>query len=78
MNFTLDDTASQLVYSTGGWASQAPSDPNLSRFFLGTYHAVQTNGATLNMSVAGSAIAIYGTKGPGHVRYSVVQYAERY
>lgn len=66
MNFTLDDTASQLSFSSG-WASQSPSDPDLSQFFEGTYHAAQSTGATLNMSVQGTGIYIYGSKGPNHV-----------
>jgi hypothetical protein len=67
-NITLDDTAVQLVYSQNGWATQAPVDPNASQFFGGTYHAAQTNGAFVNMTVSGSsAFYIYGSKGPGHV-----------
>ena len=66
MNYTLDDTASQLAYSSG-WASQSPSDPNLAEFFKNTYHAVQSAGATLNLSVEGTALYIYGSKGPHHV-----------
>lgn len=65
MNFTLDDTASQLSYS--GWAAQSSADSNASQFFGGTYHVAQVNGATLNMSVAGSALYIFGSMGPRHV-----------
>ena len=67
MNFTLDDAASQLVYSSD-WAFQSPTDPNLSQFFDETYHVAQTSGATLNMTVQGSLLYIYGSKGPSHVR----------
>ena len=67
MNITLDDTASQLVYT--GWAAQSPLDANATLFFGGTYHVAQTQGATLNMSVAsvGGTLYIYGSMGPEHV-----------
>ena len=65
-NITLDDTDSQLIYT--GWASQSPSDPNLSRFIGDTYHVAQKNGATMNFTVQGAGgIYIYGSKGPKHV-----------
>ena len=65
-NFTLDDTAQQLIYD--GWASQSPTDQNALQFFGGTYHAAQTSNAHVNMTVSGSAFYIYGSKGPRHVR----------
>ncbi|KIP02512.1 hypothetical protein PHLGIDRAFT_37867 [Phlebiopsis gigantea 11061_1 CR5-6] len=70
MNFTLDDTASQLSFSSG-WASQSPADPDLSQFFERTYHAVQSPGATLNMSIQGTGIYIYGSKGPNHADFNL-------
>ncbi|KAH9924597.1 hypothetical protein B0H21DRAFT_712449 [Amylocystis lapponica] len=57
----------ELPYSDT-WAVQPPSDPNLSSFFLQTYHVAQAQGATLNLSFTGSAIALFGFKGPGHIR----------
>ncbi|KAI0927743.1 hypothetical protein AcW1_005182 [Taiwanofungus camphoratus] len=71
MNFSLDDSSSPPLSYSGNWAIQSPSDPDLSRFFQGTYHVAQANGATMNLTFQGSAIAIYGSKGPGHGNYSV-------
>lgn len=69
MDYTLDDTAPQLVYSPDGWLIQSSNDTSRSLFFNGTYHAAQADGATVNVTVVGSSsISIYGSTGPGHVR----------
>ncbi|EMD34234.1 hypothetical protein CERSUDRAFT_97493 [Gelatoporia subvermispora B] len=70
MNFTLDDTSPDLAYSPG-WAVQSPTDPSLSRFFQGTYHTPQIDGATVNFTFTGNAVALYGTTGPTHANFSV-------
>lgn len=67
MNFTIDDTSPQLIYSTGGWGTQSPADTRSSEFFQRTYHAAQTDGASMNMTVSGSAVYLYGSRGPSHV-----------
>lgn len=67
-NFTLDDTDPSLTYSSNGWAIQPPTDPDLQEFFDQTYHAAQTDGATVSFTFQGTAFALYGSKGPGHVR----------
>lgn len=73
MDYTLDDTAPQLAYSPDGWLIQSTSDTVRSLFFNGTYHTAQVDGATVNVTVAGSAsISIYGSTGPGHVRHSPI------
>ncbi|CDO68093.1 hypothetical protein BN946_scf185044.g1 [Trametes cinnabarina] len=71
MNFTLDDSDPSLSYSPAGWAVQLPNDPLLDRFFDSTYHAAQQDGATLSFTFAGSAFAVYGSKGPGHAKLQV-------
>ncbi|KAH9916893.1 hypothetical protein B0H21DRAFT_702923 [Amylocystis lapponica] len=63
MSFTLNDFSAELPYSDT-WAVQPPSDPNLSSFFLQTYHVAQAQGATLNLSFTGSAIASLGSRVP--------------
>lgn len=68
MNFTLDDSAPQLSYSPNSWALQISSDSLSTNFFQGTYHVAEVDGATVNMSVSGTAVYLYGSKGPGHVR----------
>ncbi|KAL4245396.1 hypothetical protein ABKN59_010330 [Abortiporus biennis] len=70
MNFTLDDTSAKLTYSPG-WGIQTSTDPNLSQFFEGTYHVAQVDGANVNMSISGSDVYIFGSKGPGHGNFSV-------
>ena len=66
-NITLDDTSPTIVYSSN-WAAQFSSNSSsISQFFGGTYHSAQANGATANLTFNGSAIYIYGTKGPEHV-----------
>ena len=67
MNFTLDDDASQIVYSSG-WGIQSPGSAALDEYFDHTYHVAEQNGASVNLTFTGSAIAIYGSTGPGHVR----------
>ncbi|TCD64707.1 hypothetical protein EIP91_003750 [Steccherinum ochraceum] len=71
MNFTLDDTSSELVYSTNQWSTQPTSGSDSSQFFQETYHVAVEDGAKLNMSISGSAFALYGSKGPGHGNFSV-------
>ncbi|KAK7679656.1 hypothetical protein QCA50_017368 [Cerrena zonata] len=71
MNFTIDDTSPQLIYSTGGWGVQSPSDAQKAQFFQGTYHAAQADGASMNMTLSGSAVYLYGSRGPDHGNYSV-------
>ncbi|ETW85003.1 hypothetical protein HETIRDRAFT_470070 [Heterobasidion irregulare TC 32-1] len=70
MNFTLDDSAPQLVYSPT-WDTQSSKDPDLASFFQSTYHTAVADGATVNFTFSGSAIFLYGSKGPGHGKYSV-------
>ncbi|KAH8100399.1 hypothetical protein BXZ70DRAFT_189872 [Cristinia sonorae] len=71
MNFTLDDTSPQLVYTPDAWSIQQSFDPKAVNFFQSTYHAAQVDNAHLNMSIVGSAFALYGSKGPGHGNFSV-------
>lgn len=68
MNFTLDDTATQLSYLPGAWGVQTDTDTGLAQFFDQTYHAAEVNGASVNMSLVGNAVYLYGSKGPNHVR----------
>ncbi|KAI0628928.1 hypothetical protein C8Q77DRAFT_1067482 [Trametes polyzona] len=70
-NFTLDDTDPTLTYSANGWATQLPTDPDLDEFFDRTYHAAQTDGASMTFTFRGVGFAVYGTKGPGHGKYRV-------
>ena len=72
MNFTLDDTASQLIYLPGAWGVQVDGDPALSSFFGRTYHAAQVDGASVNMSVGCTDVYLWGSKGPRHVRLSLL------
>ncbi|THH29017.1 hypothetical protein EUX98_g5175 [Antrodiella citrinella] len=71
MNFTLDDTSSQLDYTPGAWAVQPPSDTQRTQFFQDTYHSAQEDGAQLNMSINGLSFYLYGSKGLGHGNFSV-------
>lgn len=76
-NITLDDTAAQLSYSSGGWGTQSDSDPARSFFFGQTFHAAQTDGARVNMTFQGvSDVYIYGSKGPSHVRRLLLSNAQ--
>ncbi|EPS94715.1 hypothetical protein FOMPIDRAFT_1026112 [Fomitopsis schrenkii] len=70
MNFTLDDDASQIVYSSG-WGIQSPDNSALDEYFERTYHAAEQNGVSVNLTFTGSAVAIYGSTGPGHADYTV-------
>lgn len=67
MNFTFDDASTALSYSTG-WAVQSASDPNIDRFFQSTYHVAEVIGASVNFTASATAVYIYGSTGPGHVR----------
>ncbi|GBE82957.1 hypothetical protein SCP_0413440 [Sparassis crispa] len=67
MNFSLDDSSPELVYSSD-WGIQPAADP---AFFQGTYHVAEADGATVNFTFSGSAVVLYGSKGPGHGNYSV-------
>ncbi|GJE89816.1 hypothetical protein PsYK624_059240 [Phanerochaete sordida] len=71
MNYTLDDTSSQLVYT--GWAAQSPLDSDAAMFFGGSYHVAQRQGAMLNMTIdsVGGSLYIYGSMGPEHGDFSV-------
>ena len=69
MNFTLDDNAPPLIYLPGAWGVQLDGDLVLSSFFGGTYHAAQVNGASVNMSLVGTDVYLWGSKGPKHVRF---------
>lgn len=66
MNFTLDDDASQIVYSPG-WGIQSPDNAALDEYFERTYHVAEQTAASVNLTFTGSAVAIYGSTGPGHV-----------
>ena len=68
MNFTVDDSDPSFAYSDNGWAVQAADDPDLDQFFQDTYHVATVNGASVSFQFQGMAFALYGSKGPGHVR----------
>ncbi|KAA1475884.1 hypothetical protein DENSPDRAFT_842761 [Dentipellis sp. KUC8613] len=70
MNFTLDDSSPQLIYSAD-WELQPANDPSLSSFFQSTYHAALQPKATVNLTFTGNAVYIYGSKGPGHAKFTV-------
>ncbi|TFY57500.1 hypothetical protein EVG20_g8523 [Dentipellis fragilis] len=70
MNFTLDDSSPQLIYSAD-WELQPANDPSLSSFFQSTYHAALEPKASVNLTFTGTAVYIYGSKGPGHAKFSV-------
>ncbi|KZT66672.1 hypothetical protein DAEQUDRAFT_442196 [Daedalea quercina L-15889] len=70
MNFTLDDDASQIIYSAG-WAIQGTHSADLDQYFERTFHVAEQDGASVNITFSGSAIAIYGSTGPGHADYTV-------
>lgn len=67
MNFSFDDSSAELSYSNG-WGIQSSSDPDLDSFFQSTYHVAETVGASVNFTCNASAVYIYGSKGPAHVR----------
>ncbi len=67
MNFTVDDADPTFAYSTG-WAVQSGTDADRDEFFQGTYHAATADEASMSFQFQGSAFALYGSKGPGHVR----------
>ncbi|KAL5533413.1 hypothetical protein ACEPAF_5189 [Sanghuangporus sanghuang] len=70
-NLTIDDSSTDINYSSN-WAVQSSTDdPNTDRFFQSTYHSAQGDGASANLTFSGTAIYLYGTKGPGHANYSV-------
>ncbi|KAI5119583.1 hypothetical protein M0805_006468 [Coniferiporia weirii] len=69
-NLTIDDTSLDIIYSDD-WATQSDDDPDVDHFFQSTYHSAQANGSSANLTFTGSAIYIYGTKGPEHANYSV-------
>ncbi|KAL5528949.1 hypothetical protein ACEPAG_4923 [Sanghuangporus baumii] len=70
-NLTIDDSSTDIIYSSN-WAVQSSiDDPNTDRFFQSTYHSAQGDGASANLTFNGTAIYLYGTKGPGHANYSV-------
>lgn len=68
MNFTLDDSSPQLSYLPDAWGVQSPSDTARQSFFYQTFHAAQLDGASVNLSLVGTAVYLYGSKGPNHVR----------
>ncbi|TFK45891.1 hypothetical protein OE88DRAFT_1612190, partial [Heliocybe sulcata] len=71
MNYTIDDTDTDISYSLSPpWTTQSPADPDLASFFDSTYHVASADGASFNITFGGSAVYIYGSKGPGHVRSS--------
>jgi len=70
MNFTLDDDSSQIVYSAG-WGVQSADNSDLDQYFARTYHVAEQDGASVNVTFIGSAIAIYGSTGPDHADYTV-------
>ncbi|TFY55205.1 hypothetical protein EVJ58_g8392 [Rhodofomes roseus] len=70
MNFTLDDDAGQIVYSSG-WGVQSSDNADLDEYFERTYHVAEQDGATVNLTFSGSAVAIYGSTGPGHADYTI-------
>ncbi|EPQ50727.1 hypothetical protein GLOTRDRAFT_141466 [Gloeophyllum trabeum ATCC 11539] len=72
MNYTIDDTHPEILYSPGGWAVQSPTDPDLQSFLYSTYHAANADGASFNVTFGGSAIYIFGSKGPLHANYDVI------
>ncbi|KZT31587.1 hypothetical protein SISSUDRAFT_1067642 [Sistotremastrum suecicum HHB10207 ss-3] len=66
MYFTVDDTYPALNYSSSpGWHTAPVTDPNLGQTFRRTYLATQENQASSALSFTGSAIYIFGSKGPG-------------
>ncbi|KAL5490594.1 hypothetical protein ACEPAI_5428 [Sanghuangporus weigelae] len=70
-NLTIDDSSTDIIYSSN-WAVQSSiNDPNTDHFFQSTYHSAQGDGASANLTFSGTAIYLYGTKGPGHANYSV-------
>ncbi|KZT03361.1 uncharacterized protein LAESUDRAFT_365987 [Laetiporus sulphureus 93-53] len=71
MNFTLDDDSPDLIYSASGWGIQSASNPDLESYFQRTYHVAEADGATVNFTFTGSALAIYGSTGPGHADFDV-------
>ena len=70
MNFTVDDADPSFAYSSSGWAVQSADDPDLDQFFDETYHVATADGASVSIQFQGMAFALYGSKGPGHVRHS--------
>ncbi|KZT18544.1 hypothetical protein NEOLEDRAFT_1143261 [Neolentinus lepideus HHB14362 ss-1] len=73
MNYSIDDTNPDISYSSApGWSVQSPSDSDLHSFLGGTYHAADSDGASFNITFGGSAVYIYGSKGPGHADYDIV------
>lgn len=69
-NFTVDDTYGTLLYGPG-WGISSVDDTFLAHYFQSTYHASQSVGAAVNLTFTGSAIYLYGSKGPTHASYSV-------
>ncbi|KAI0060911.1 hypothetical protein BV25DRAFT_915422 [Artomyces pyxidatus] len=69
MNYTLDDASAYIFYSPN-WEVQG-NDPDVASFFQSTYHAALADGASLNFTFLGSAIYMYGSRGPQHAQYSV-------
>ncbi|KLO19584.1 hypothetical protein SCHPADRAFT_817752 [Schizopora paradoxa] len=70
-NITIDDSSTDIVYSSN-WAAVNKNDPSLPEFFQSTYHGAQADEAYANLTFTGSSIYIYGTKGPSHVRISLI------
>ncbi|THH05148.1 hypothetical protein EW145_g5009 [Phellinidium pouzarii] len=69
-SLTIDDSSLDIIYSSD-WAKQSNDDPNADLFFQSTYHSAQADCASVNLTFTGSAVYLYGTKGPEHANYSV-------
>ncbi|KAJ7308557.1 hypothetical protein DFH08DRAFT_900219 [Mycena albidolilacea] len=69
-NTTVDDTESAFSWFPPGSWGLNPS--NLPMFSQETGHSTSQPNASVNYTFSGDAVAIYGTAGPGHSRYSVL------
>lgn len=69
-NFTIDDTGPPLIYGSG-WGISSPSDPAIAEYFQNTYHATKGTGANVSLTFNGTAVYVFGSKGPVNGDYSV-------
>ncbi|KAH9921007.1 uncharacterized protein B0H18DRAFT_1213150 [Fomitopsis serialis] len=51
--------------------ASSPDNADLDEYFDRTYHVAEQDGASVNVTFSGSAIAIYGSTGPDHADYKV-------
>lgn len=60
-NLTIDDSSTDIIYSSN-WAGQSSlEDPSKDRFFQSTYHSAQGDGASANLTFSGELSSAFAS-----------------